>query len=224
MRSRHAAAGDGARIVRLAWLLSFLATLALVAILAMAKSAQALTVAPHGSAGATLVAASPFDLEPEAEEEGEDEDEELEGAEECEADEEACEAGEEPEAPSECLLRSAAATILASPAQDRLRLVVRYAAVAPTTVAIDYGLHGSKGALYLGQSRKRFAKAGVFRATETLSEAQMAKVVAAKDFTVQLSPLGAPGFCRHHFDRHLTVRHAAPSGLTWTAPAARFRR
>ncbi len=223
MRPRHAAAaGDGARIARLAWLLSFLATLALVAVLAMARSAQALTVVAPGGAGAALATAAPVDLEPEEEDEGE---EELEEADECEVDEEACEDGsDDPEAPSECLLRSAEATIFASPTQDKLRLVVRYAAVAPAMVAVDYGLHGGKGSLYLGQSRKRFAKAGVFRATETLSESQMAKVVAARDFTVQFSPLDAPSFCRHYFDRHLTVRHAAPSGLTWTAPEAGFRR
>jgi hypothetical protein len=224
MRSRHAAAaGDGARIARLAWLVSFLATLALVAILSMARSAQALTVAAPGSKGAALLAASPVDFESDAEDESEEEPEEDE---ECEADEEeTCEEGpDDPEAPSECLLRSAEATIFASPAQDRLRLVVRYAAVAPAMVAVDYGLHGSKGSLYLGQSRKRFAKAGVVRETETLSESQMAKVVAAKDFTVQLFPLDAPNFCRHYFDRHLTVRHAAPSGLIWAAPEADFRR
>ena len=54
-------------------------------------------------------------------------------------------------------------------------------------VAVDYGLHGSKGSLYLGQSRETaFRGRAFFRQTETLSEAQMAKVTGAKDFTVQL--------------------------------------
>jgi hypothetical protein len=221
MRWRHTAAGESARVVRLAWLASFLATLALVAILAMAKSAQALTVAYPGGAGALAATTSPPDLE--AEEEGEEDEFE---AEECEEGEgEACEEeGAGPEAPSECVLGSAQATVFASPVQDKVRLVVRYTAVSPTVVAVDYGLHGSKGSLYLGQSRKRFSRAGTFRQTETLSEAQMAKVAGAKDFTVQLYAVDAPDYCRHYFDRHLTARHAAPSGLIWADPEASFRR
>jgi hypothetical protein len=219
MRWRHPARGESARVVRLAGLASFLATLALVAILAMAKSAQALTVADPGSAAALAATASPSDLESE-EEEGEFE------AEGCEEDEEeACEEEDGgPEAPSECVLGSAQATVFASPAQDRVRLVVRYAAASPAMVAVDYWLHGGKGSLYLGQSRKYFSRTGVFRQAETLDEAQMAKVIGAKDFTVQLYAVDAPNYCRHYFDRHLTVRHAAPSGLIWADPEASFRR
>lgn len=220
MRWRHTVAGESARAVRLAWLASFLATLALVAILAMAKSAQALTVADPGDAGALAATTSPPDLESEEGEEGEFEAEECE-----EGEEEACEEEDAgPEAPSECVLGSAQATVFATPAQDKVRLVVRYTAVSPTMVAVDYGLHGSKGSLYLGQSRKRFSRAGVFRQTETLSEAQMAKVTGAKDFTVQLYAVDAPNYCHHYFDRHLTARHAAPSGLIWADPEASFRR
>ena len=216
MRWRHApAAADGARIVRLAWLASFLATLTLIGILAIAKSAQAFTFVALGGPGPTA-AALPFD--PESEEE--DGEEEAFESEECE---EECEEGAAVEAPPECLLSSAQATVFASSAQDKVRLVVRYTAASPTTAVIDFGLHGSKGSLFLGESKKQLLEAGVIRQTVVLSEPQMDKATAAKDFTVQLYAVQAPHFCRHYFDRHLTAKHAAPSGLIWADPEASLR-
>jgi hypothetical protein len=209
-------------VTRFAWLVSFLVTLTLVAILALAKSAQALTVTDAGNPAASAVSAPPPDLE--SEEEGE---EEFEGEECEEGEEEECE-GEAGapgvEAPEECLLSSAQATVFASSAQDKLRLVVRYTTSTPALVAVDYGLHGSRGALYLGQSRQQFSKSGVFRQTEILSEPQMAKATSAKDFTVQLFAVHAPHYCRKYFEQHLTVRQAAPSGLSWADPEAFLRR
>jgi hypothetical protein len=222
MRHPTVAPAEAGRVARFAWLISFLATLALVAILALAKSAQALTLAGAGGPATAAASAPPFDLE--SEEEGEEEEFEEE---ECEEDEEECEGeagGAGVEAPEECLLNSAQATVFASSAQDKLRLVVHYTTSTPALVAVDYGLHGSKGSLYLGQSRKQFAKSGVFRQTAILSEEQMAKATGAKDFTVQLYAVHAPHYCRHYFERHLTARHAAPSGLTWADPETTFRR
>ncbi len=218
MRHTTVAPTEASRVTRFAWLISFLATLTLVAILALAKSAQALTVAGAGSPATAAASPPPFDLE--SEEEGEEEEFEVE---ECEEDEEECE-GDGARAPEECLLTSAQATVFASSAQDKLRLVVHYTTSTPALVAVDYGLHGSRGSLYLGQSRKQFAKSGVLRQTAILSEAQMAKATGAKDFTVQLYAVHAPRYCRHYFERHLTARHAAPSGLTWADPETTFRR
>jgi hypothetical protein len=224
MRVRHPSVApvEGARVTRFAWLVSFLATLMLIAILALAKSAQALTVTDAGSPGTAAASAPPSDLE--AEEEAE---EELEAAECEEGEEEECEgeaSGAGAEVPDECLLSSAQATVFVSSAQDRLRLVVHYTTSTPALVAIAYGLHGSRGSLYLGQSTKQFAKSGVFRQTASLSEAQVAKATAAKDFSVQLYAVHAPHYCRHYFEQRLTVRHAAPSGLSWADPEASFRR
>jgi hypothetical protein len=203
-------------------MVSFLATLALIAILALARSAQA---DPLSDAGGAPFAASARPPHPEPEEEGEEEEfvieECAENGEECEEeDEEEKEEAEssDAEAPAACLLHSAQATVFASSGSDKLRLVVRYTTTTPTLVAVAYGLHGSKGSLYLGQSKKQFGKAGVFRQTEILSEAQMTKATGAKDFTVQLYAVHAPASCRHYFERNLTARHAAPSGLTWVDP------
>jgi hypothetical protein len=223
VRQTSVAHSEGARVTRLAWLASFLATLALIAILALAKSAQALTV-PDALARATGPASSPpFDFE--AEEEGEEEELEVEECEEGEEEECEEEAGSSGfEAPDECLLTGAEATVFASSAQDKLRLAVRYATSTPTLVAVAYGLHGSKGSLYLGQSRRQLGRSGVLRQTTTLSDAQMAKASGARDFIVQLYAVHAPHYCHHYLEQHLTVRHAAPSGLTWADPEASLRR
>jgi hypothetical protein len=216
MRQRSATATDHeTHAVRIAWWASFLVTVALVAILGLAKSAQALTVpAAGGDVTAIAAAPPPSDEEPEDEAEA-SEDEEFEAGE-CEDDEEEeCEAEEDSaEAPQECLLSTADATVFAS--HDRVRLLVRYTTSSPTAVAVDYGLHGGKGSLLLGSDRKHFAAQGVLHLTKRLSDSQMTKVMAAKNFTVRLRVLSAPGYCDSFFDRQLDVRRATPGGLTWS--------
>jgi hypothetical protein len=235
MRWRHPTTLDErARIIRLAWVASFLVTLALIAVLAMARSAQALNPLPPAHPLA-LVAAAPRDEEDEEEEEGEAEaagDDEYE-AEECETgeeDEEECadegdeNTGEDSETPPECLLSSTRATIFATPNSGKVRLQVQYTSTSPAAVAVDYGLHGAKGSLYLGSDRKRFARQGALNLSRQLNEVQMAKVVAAKDFTVRFHVLDAPGYCQPLFDHHLDLRRATPNGLAWSDPESSFRR
>ncbi len=200
-----------AHVARVAWWAAFLATLALIAILGIARSAQAATV----PAQALAVSSAPaFDEDDESEAEAsEDEDFEWD---EC-GEEEPCEDGDGDGAmaPSECLLLKADATVVAAGNQDLVRLALRYTTAAPTTVTVAYGLHGSKGSLYLGDEKKRFGKHGVLRLSKDLTEAQMAKVMAAKDFTVRMRVANAPGYCAPFFDRHLDIRQATPSGLAW---------
>jgi hypothetical protein len=202
------AAGDDAHAVRLAWWAAFLATLTLIALLSLAKSAQALTVPPD---------IPPVPAAPAADEEEEGKAEASEGEEvECEEEEEGeCEEDEGVEAPPECLLNSLQATVSASGNRDKVRLQLRYTTTSPTAVAVDYGLHGAKGSLYLGAEKKRFGKKGVLRLSRSLTEAQMAKVMAAKDFTVRIRVPAAPRWCHSYFDRHLDVRRATPGGLAW---------
>jgi hypothetical protein len=227
MRWRHdTAAEEGAGMARFAWLVSFFATLSLVAILALAKSAQALPVLDAINLPTPAAASPPAAVDAEEEDDGDEEDDFFE-VEECGEDDADCEAEDEeggPEAPEDCLLSSAEATVFAAGAQEKLRLVIHYTTVEPTVVAVSWGLHGSKGSLYLGQSKERFGRSGAFRQTETLTEPQMAKAAGARDFTIQLYAAEAPRFCRKYFEQHLTARHAAPSGLTWADPEANFRR
>jgi hypothetical protein len=216
-------------------LASFFATITLIAILGMARSAQALPVPvpaipalPGTPSTPTTPVVTAEDEEEECETDAECEEEfDAEECEELEEEGEECEdegAGASgAEAPVECRLSSASATVSADPAHDKLRLSVHYSTFSPTSVAFDYFLHGSKGPLALGGDKKHFAKKGSFHQTESLTEPQMAKVLAAKDFTVQLRPAGVPHFCNHLLDRHLTIRHTAGGNFTWSDPEAGFR-
>jgi hypothetical protein len=215
MRHKPGLATPDAHAARIAWWAAFLATVALIAILGLARSAQALTL-PAGSAAAAIAGTTP-PAEWEDEEEAEASEGEEAEWEECEAEDEAeaeeCE-GEEAEAPQECLLSSADATVSAS--KDRVRLRLRVTTTLPTAVAVDYGLHGAKGSLYLGGERKRVAATGVLRLTRHLSDAQMTKVAAARNFIVRFRVPAAPAYCHAFFDRQLDVRRATPSGLSWS--------
>jgi hypothetical protein len=197
-----------AQLARFAWWAAFFATLTLIAILGLARSAQAVTI-PVTTDAPTF--------EDEEEEEAEASEDEEFDFDDCGEEEECEDFGEEDgtEAPADCLLSSAQATVFAAANRDRVRLQIRYTTTSPTPVAVDYGLHGSKGALYLGGDRKHFAKHGVLRLSRDLTEEQMAKVMAAKDFTVRLRVSAAPGYCKAFFDRQLDVRRAIPSGLSW---------
>ena len=207
-----------ARTFRLAWWASFLATLALIAALGIARSAQALTLPPTGTGG-TAFAISPPSGESESEEE-EFEAEECEVVEEEECEEEVEEEGAE--APRECVLSSAGATVSASSASGKVRLAVHYTAYSTGTVEVVYWLRGAKGPLSLGGDRAHFGRKGLIRETEALTEAQMSKAIAAKNFTVELRPAHAPRYCNHLLDRHLTVRRAVPGGFIWSDPESSF--
>jgi len=212
MRRRTSAVIPPDAAARFAWGAAFFLTLTLVAILSLARNAQALTPPPSGATTAVLLLADDEEIEAEAEAAEEDEFE----VEEClTGEEEECEEESGLEAPEECLLTGAEATVLAFPNRDRVRLQVRYETTAPTAVGVDYGLHGSKGSLFLGGDRKPPASKGVVRLTRSLTEAQMAKVLAAKDFTVRLTVPAAPRHCRAYFDRHLDLKRATPSGFAW---------
>jgi hypothetical protein len=212
MRRRPTTASQDAAL-SMAWWASLLATLLLIAILGLAVSAQAEAVPAAGWPGAPALA---LDDEIGDEEAEASEDEEFE-AEECEDGEEAeCEDDEaHAEAPPECLLSSARATVSAIPNRDRVRLQIGYTTTSPTVVAVAYGLHGARGSLHLGSEKRQFARQGVLRLTRSLTEAQMAKVMAARGFTVRLRAPAAPRHCQQLFERQLDVRRATPGGLVW---------
>ena len=58
----------------------------------------------------------------------------------------------------------------------------------------------------------------MIRDADQLSAAQMTKALAARNFTIQLRPAGAPTFCNRLLDRHLTIRHNSAGRLTWSDP------
>lgn len=217
--------GEDPRAIRFAWWASFLTTVVLIALLGIARSAQALTLpTPTGPAPSAVSLAVD---ESEAEEEAEEEELEVE---ECEAEaEEEFEAeecgGEEEgaEASRECVLSSAVATVSASTVSDKVRLAIHYTAFAPGSIQVATWSRGAKGPLSLSKESDHLSGQGVLRETESLTAAQMNKAVAARSFTVQLLPAHAPSYCRKLLDRHLTVRHSSAGHLTWSDPEMGYR-
>ena len=181
---------------------------AVLALFASSSPAHALTVAlgPNGSPPTAVVAVGE-----EAEEESAESEEEVDPDQIEEEEEEE----EEDSPPAECLLQTARARVTAYPAQSKVLLLVRYSSSEPADAAIDYRLKGSKGSLTFAESKQRLADRGVIRLSENLSKGETTKVLAAKNFTVELHIPAAPDDCRRFQTRHLTIEHESSSRLTW---------
>jgi hypothetical protein len=199
--------------IRFAWLVSFLATIALIALLGLARSAQAASGVPIVD---PLLAAT--GVEPEDDEEAEAASEEDEAIEECEVtDGEAdCEEAKEEETDVSCLLREAEATVVVVPSKDVVRMSLRYATFHPAVVSVRFSLRGRRGRLAMGGESRRFGRRGVLREAEKLTETEMARAKAATEFDVQIHAVNTPRYCRERFERRLTSRRAAHGGLSWT--------
>lgn len=118
-------------------------------------------------------------------------------------------------APAECLLRTARARVFTDAERESIRLVVHYTSFSPAEGLVEYRLNGSKGALGLGESREHLETHGALRLSEKLGRLQMAKVRAAKRFTVDLEIPAAPGFCRRYDTRQLTVKRSVRGQSVW---------
>jgi hypothetical protein len=225
MRRRHTSEDEHSSpaAIKLAWWAGFLATLVLVFALTQAKSAHAATIpAPLGAIVAALDEETEDEPSEDENEDGWEYEEECEVFGEGDEEEEFCEEAEgEDGTPPECLLSSAEATVSALPARDTLRLSVRYTSRTPAAVKVEYWLRGGKGPLRLGEDRKRFNRQGTFRSTDRLSDPEMAKVLAARNFTVELQAVNTPRYCHRYFDQKLTVKRNSAGALTWSEPAAR---
>ncbi len=173
--------------------LPLLLLVALLTLGAIAVPAQALSL--------PLPALAAVDEEAEASDESGDEEDEDSG--ECTIEDEedvqlcaeiAAEEREEAEA-EECVLEDATAKVSANPGNDSVALVIRYQADAPTSVAIDARLRGNKGSVHLGAGHARFRRSGTFRDTFLLGEKQMERVLAAREFEVELQAVHTPRYC-----------------------------
>jgi hypothetical protein len=214
---------------RLAWWAAFLTTLVLVLGLSVVRSAKAAVLPPVGPVNV------PGIVEPDEDEDGEEEDGEAEECEAAEAAEtaETAEEGEEDEAgcdeevdsgpPPACFLSSADAAVSTDLVHGKVRLAVRYEGT-PATVAVDYALRGGRGGLNFEGNQEHFGASGVFRTSQSLTEAEAKRVAAAKSFTVTVRPLNSPRSCNSYLDQHLSVRHAAPGGSLWVDSESTFRR
>ena len=195
------------RLATVAW--SLLA-IALLAALLFVRQAEAAT-APVQSPGAVASDAG----------------EEFEESEDEEGEEEESEDEEEDEGlgsigplllPPECLLHSAEAHVDASSAHDVVRLTIHYTSYIPTNISVSYWLKGGKGSLQLGETKRHFARQGVFREDAHVSDHAMSKVLAARTFIVQLDIPAAPSYCAKYSTQRLTAKHVAGSHATWSRP------
>jgi hypothetical protein len=194
------------RLAALAWSLLAISLLAALLFVRQAEAAGA-----PGQAPATISTES----------------EEIEAEEESEGEEEESEEEEEDEGPGtvgplllppECLLHTAEAQVAASAAHGTVQLTIHYTAYAPTNVSVNYWLKGDKGSLQLGETKRRFARQGVFREDAHVSDRAMSKVLAARAFIVQLSIPAAPSSCEKYSTQRLTVKHVAGARATWSRP------
>jgi hypothetical protein len=203
-------------------LLLVLLLLSLLTAAAASASAHALGLPSPEQVG-TLVAADEEEADEaieEDEEEAEDESEEgedpvIDALMACEgkADEERCEEQVVKEAEAEeCLLEHANASVKASPGKNKVRLTVRYRSFKATAVRVDARLRGAKGGLHLGQDQARFRRAGVYHDTFRLSERQMTKALAARQFEVDLLAAGTSANCAVH----LTASRVGARKLRWS--------
>ncbi|MFL5873448.1 MAG: hypothetical protein ACJ75T_08250 [Solirubrobacterales bacterium] len=96
----------------------------------------------------------------------------------------------------ECVLEDATARVSANPGNDSVALTVRYEADSPASVAVDARLTGGKGSVHLGSDHARFRRSGTFRDTFVLGEKRMDRVLAAREFDVELQAVNTPRYCR----------------------------
>ncbi|HEU4738053.1 MAG TPA: hypothetical protein VFS54_03100 [Solirubrobacterales bacterium] len=108
------------------------------------------------------------------------------------AEEERLEAAEA----EECVVEDATAKVAANPGKGSVSLVVRYRAYSPASVAIDARLRGGKGSVHLGASHARFRRAGIFRDTFVVGEKRMERVLAAREFEIELQAVNTPRYCQ----------------------------
>jgi hypothetical protein len=108
------------------------------------------------------------------------------------AEEERLEAAEA----EECVIEDATAKVAANPGKGSVGLIVRYRAYSPAAVAIDARLRGGKGSVHLGASHARFRRAGTFRDTFVLGEKRMERVLAAREFEIELQAVNTPRYCQ----------------------------
>lgn len=175
--------------------------LALLVLAAAPLPAQAVTLPPTP---APLAAPDDEAEEPEdGDESGADESEEV-NADNCtiedEEDVQLCaeiaeEEREEAEA-EECVVEDATAKVSANPGKGSVELKIHYRAYAPVAVSIDARLRGGKGGVHLGAGHTRFRRSGTFRDTFVLGEKRMERVLAAREFEVEVQAVNTPRYCR----------------------------
>jgi hypothetical protein len=181
-------------------LLPLLLVILLLSLLTAAASAQALTLPdvpgnPPGTSNEEADEAEAGD-ESEGGEDGESDECASEDGEDIQLCDEIAEEERESEEAGECVIEDAIAKLAPHPGNDTVGLAIRYESLAPAAVVIEARLRGSKGKVRLGVEHAHFRRAGVYRDNFLLSEREMERALAAREFTIELQALYTPRYCR----------------------------
>jgi hypothetical protein len=117
--------------------------------------------------------------------------------------------------PRKCVLRVARARVFVFTKHEKARLVIHYTSYRPAGVTVAYALRGGHGGLTLGSASAKFQRAGVFRLPERLSPAEMAKLRAAKSFTVRFRIPKTPHSCGRYYTKRLTIPRKVSGQTVW---------
>jgi hypothetical protein len=124
--------------------------------------------------------------------------------------------------PRQCVLRVARARVFVFSRRSKARLVIHYTSYEPARVTVAYALAGKRGKVTLGSASARFRKAGVFRLPVGLKAAQLAKLRAARSFTVRFKIPGVPGSCGRYYAKRLTIPKRISGQTVWFQSDSRF--
>lgn len=108
--------------------------------------------------------------------------------------------------------------------EDDLGVVqtVRADGYRPAQVTVAYALSGAKDKLTLGSASAEFKKAGVYRLSEHLSPAEMAKLRGAKSFSVRFAIPKTPKSCGRYYTKRLTIPRKVSGQTVWFQSDSRF--
>lgn len=108
----------------------------------------------------------------------------------------------ESEEAERCVLESANASVSTSPDSGKVRLTIHYTTYNPASFSLSYSLHGGKGSMLLGGAKARFGRAGTFHDVVRVDERKLPRLLAAREFQIELQAQKTSGSCRER----LTVR------------------
>lgn len=120
--------------------------------------------------------------------------------------------------PSECLLNTATARVVASANRNTVRLSVRYSSSEPARTIVDYWLKGGEGSLQLRATKHHISRKGQLSSFERLGDRAMEKVMAARVFIVHIDPAATPSYCDRYSTLRLTVKHQTGAQTSWSEP------
>jgi hypothetical protein len=174
--------------------LPLLLTLLLLSVLLAATSAQASPLLVPAVVQ-PFAAADEEEAESEEDEEAEEEGCVIEDEEDVQLCAEIAHEEKEAEEVEKCVLESASASVDVN-RNGKVHLAVRYENFEPSLFSLRYSLRGSKGALSLGSAKAKLGRSGVFHDVVRVDERKLPKVLAAREFQIELQAQKTQGSCR----------------------------